>query len=222
MSAFVDPRIFAQLESLPVGERQRELASLFSLQRFGLDLEAAFHAAGNGLRVHGNGFIQLDLTERMRLHVWGDARIPRQSPESQIHNHTFGFTSHIMRGEIENRVYAPAMREPLAQDFLPHKAVVSHDADTKLVPSGAETALEVVRIETISEGLWYSMLPGEIHESVPHGVTVSIIVKDGPTLTQGGPSPTVYVPSGQEPDNVFDRYSAPPELLWRIIREAIQ
>ena len=54
-------------------------------------------------RVHGNGFIQLDLTDRRRLHVWGDHRIPRQSVPSTIHDHTFSFKSTIILGQLVHR-----------------------------------------------------------------------------------------------------------------------
>jgi hypothetical protein len=46
-------------------------------------------------RVHGNGFIQVDLTADTRLHVWGDKRIPRQNVYTPIHDHVFGFESTI-------------------------------------------------------------------------------------------------------------------------------
>ena len=47
-------------------------------------------------RVHGNGFIQVDLTHDTRLHVWGDKRIPRQNTYTPIHDHVFGFKSHLV------------------------------------------------------------------------------------------------------------------------------
>jgi hypothetical protein len=37
-------------------------------------------------RVHGNGFIQLDLPDGKRLHVW-DEDIPRQKVNTSMHDH---------------------------------------------------------------------------------------------------------------------------------------
>lgn len=64
----------------------------------------------------------------------------------------------------------------------------------------------------------YRMYPGEIHETVPEeGCAVSLIEKDGPTLSQGGPSTHIFVPIGVKPDNGFNRYSMSQADLWRIV-----
>ena len=74
-----------------------------------INLEAV-RASGSRPRVHGNGFIQLDLTERSRLHVWGDPRIPRQKVSTPIHDHVFGFTSTIIVGRLINVIYDVELR----------------------------------------------------------------------------------------------------------------
>lgn len=178
---------------------------------------------GNRPRVHGNGFIQLDLTPLVRLHVWGDERIPRQKSDTPIHDHTFGFTSYVLVGAIEQRVYCVSTSGLYERNFTPHQAIVRHGEDTVLSPIGERLALalDAKKSRIVRAGESYSMRPGEIHESRPIGLAVSVIVKDGPTLAQGGPSPTVFVRQGVEPDNEFDRYAADPRLLWQIIESAL-
>src|SRR3546814_6146607 len=69
-----------------------------------LDLKAVRERGGRP-RVHGNGFIQLDLTERGRLHIWGAPRIPRQKTATPIHDHVFGFESTVAVGRPVNLVF---------------------------------------------------------------------------------------------------------------------
>lgn len=182
---------------------------------------ALLQALGTRPRVHGNGFIQLDLTDRIRLHVWGDPRIPRQATETPVHDHAFGFTSYVLRGVLENKLYT---REPISLItplHQPHRAVARHGEDTRLEPTGNTVPLWVLASQFVGAGNSYAMRAREIHETIPHGVSLSVIVKDEPTVTYGGAPPTVYVPIGVVPDNAFDRYAASPELLWQIIAEAI-
>ncbi len=61
-------------------------------------------AQGKVPRVHGNGFIQLDLTDRTRLHVWHPS-VPRQKVATQIHDHVFSFESCCIVGRLINVVY---------------------------------------------------------------------------------------------------------------------
>jgi len=67
-------------------------------------------ADGGRPRVHGNGFVQLDLTERSRLHIWGDPRIPKQKVATPIHDHVFGFESTIIVGRVISLTYAVTPR----------------------------------------------------------------------------------------------------------------
>lgn len=189
---------------------------------------AVLKLAAGAPRVHGNGFVQIDLGPRVRLHVWGDPRIPKQAVDVPIHDHSFGFVSYVLVGALENVVYEMcALDDPrLAQVtfprvVVPHRATVRRGSDTALSPSGdPATKIFSSRRRIVRAGEHYEMRPADIHESIPHGVTVSIIFKDGPSLAQGGPAPLVYVPEGVEPDNVFDRHAVDQALLWRVVEDA--
>lgn len=189
-------------------------------QSLAAQIVAMLRAIGNRPRVHGNGFIQLDLSASTRLHVWGDPRIPRQAVETPRHNHQFGFVSSVLYGAIRQREYE-AVEDCFMGDYQPHTARVRHGEDTVLAPIGPLVNLKLTSERIIRAGESYSMRAGEIHESEPCGLSVSVIVKDAPSLAQGGVSPLVYVPFRTTPDNAFDRYATPAEDLWQIITETL-
>lgn len=170
-------------------------------------------------RVHGNGFIQLDLTARRRLHIWGDPRIPRQTVPSTIHDHTFTFSSRVYRGQIVHREITICRRQEGA--YRLYQAVTRHGEDTRLVAGDERYDALVTREHVLRAGATYDFAAGRFHETIAPWLCVTVIDKDGPTLAQGGPSPRVLVPYDLGPDNSFDRYQEKPDLLWEIIFEAL-
>lgn len=170
-------------------------------------------------RVHGNGFVQLDLDPRRRLHIFGDPEIPSQDVPSPIHDHTFGFTSYILKGSLTNLQIGFAELDEGHEwaTHMEHMAQVRDREDTILVPTGRSGRAYLERAEGFCAGECYHFRSRLFHETITHGPTVTVIEKDGPTLSQGGPSPRVLVPIGYEPDNSFNRYAVPEEDLWRII-----
>lgn len=171
-------------------------------------------------RVHGNGFVQLDLTERRRLHVWGDPRIPRQVVPSQIHDHTFSFRSRIVVGQLVHRTIS-VVKDP-AGGYDLYKAVVNHGEDTRLLKQPGRVSATITNECLIAAGEQYTFQATRFHETLAPWPCVTVIEKDGPTLSQGGPAPRVLVPARLEPDNTFDRYQTSPELLWQIIFENLE
>lgn len=204
-------------------------------------LLAQAHAAQHQPRVHGNGFIQLDLSDTARLHIWGHPDIPQQKTNTPIHDHMFAFSSLILRGAMTNAEYdiqwdgKEAFGDPkdlrdLRYELTPsrfptthtiYKAEVRDRQDTILKPTDYAVHLRAKSITTYTAGQSYTMEVGQIHESVVTGPTATIILKRGRTLAQGSASPSIFVPVGLEPDNGFHRYALPAERLWQIIHEVI-
>jgi hypothetical protein len=186
----------------------------------------AVRAMGNRPRVHGNGFIQLDLTERSRLHIWGDHRIPRQKVATSIHDHVFGFESTVIVGRVINVVYAVEAREH--GDYRVYVPKVREGEDTILKPTAMQVVADPIHVDMTdwrSSSRKYGIIMGEFHETVaPDGPAATIIIKDDLTQAQGNDKalPRVLCPIGLEPDNVFNRYDADPDLLWRIIEQTLQ
>lgn len=182
-------------------------------------------------RVHGNGFIQIDLDERRRLHVWGHPEIPRQKTWHPIHDHVFSFTSTVIVGRVVNVVYQPIERPhgdgryEMLQALPPVK---DGSQDTKLAPApvhdpahGKRFDLAVLRTDVVHADETYAMRRFEFHETIPVEPTITVMEKSGPTLAErpSGHRPYVAVPHGVEPDNEFDRDEHPRELLMQIFRE---
>ena len=193
-----------------------------------LDL-ATVRARGGRPRVHGNGFIQLDLTKRSRLHIFGDKRIPRQKVATPIHDHVFTFDSRVIVGRIINVVYnfIEKPKQSSTAEFRIHVSEVREDCDTILVPTNTYGSVSVAHAETVMAascmgGNKYTMPKFWFHDSVsPDGPTATIITKHDKTQAEGGGVPRILVPRGKEPDNEFNRYDADEDMLWHIIEETL-
>lgn len=179
---------------------------------------------GNRPRVHGNGFIQIDLTDRSRLHIWGDPRIPKQKVATPIHDHVFSFESICIVGRLINVNYATAIREWGTHTiYLPE---IREGEDTILKSSGIKVSPFGIGADLIMAGETsnriYNIEAGYFHETVATEPSATVITKDGPTQAQGAEvKPRVLVPVMMEPDNEFNRYDANEDLLWRITEDVL-
>lgn len=177
------------------------------------------HRDGRRPRVHGNGFIQLDLDERERVHVWGDRDIPRQRVPTPVHDHLFGFVSTVYVGAIMNTVYRLS---DVAPTHAVYEANIRRGEDTVLVRSGVEVRPVVVYAQTYHEGQCYFMDPYVFHETHVDAPAVTTIIKQDKTLAQRGgfgeERPRVLCRLGEEPDNDFRRDAYDERFLWEIIR----
>jgi hypothetical protein len=172
--------------------------------------------AGEEPRVHGNGFIQLDLPDGSRLHVWDDA-VPRQEVSSSIHDHAFGFNSTVICGKLVNIEYI------LHYHLNGFYAICTPQRregteDTKLMPTGQRANLTVLRMDTYTKGQSYHFEPLVFHDTQHDGLTATIMRKTERLQVE----PRVLVPFGTEPDNEFDRDSFDPGILWPIIDRALE
>ncbi len=198
-----------------------------------LDLSTdLYNLRGMGVipRVHGNGFIQIDLDDVRRLHIWGHPDIPHQKTYSPIHDHIFNFTSHILAGRMVNvnyelieredgnfNIYHPAVRNK-------EDTVLEQMDDKRYVIWPQATAVVCGDSSFMGFGRQYHMAAGVFHETFPTGPTATIIFKMGKTQAEGNDSvlPRVLVPRGVDPDNEFDRYGFDEDKLWDITFEVLK
>lgn len=175
-------------------------------------------------RVHGNGFIQVDLTDTTRLHVWGDKRIPRQNVYTPIHDHVFGFKSTLIVGRLFNVVYGYSSHQ--FGDYAVWEPKVTHRENTILERTNKRVRVFPIRTDLVEQNTAnrnYEMDPFIFHESFVTEPTVTIIQKWGVTQAEGNPiNPRVLTRFDQEPDNHFNRYDANPDVLWRIIERVLK
>ena len=179
-------------------------------------------------RVHPNGFLQIDLDSRRRMHIWGHPDIPRQIAYHPIHDHVFGFKSTVLVGRIVNVVYRPREVEGGRYSLYQCRPFENRGWGTELAPAGIDDRahdkryeMDVVRADMVHADESYSMKRFEFHESVPVQPSITVMEKDSPTLHENpnGPRPYVAVPERVEVDNEFKRDAYPRDMLMRIFME---
>lgn len=177
--------------------------------------------SGKVPRVHGNGFLQLDLNEdgSKRLHIWDDA-LPRQSTKSSIHDHVFELKSHIICGRlIHVEFQAETVLGKSSDLYNVYKAErVEGSNNTILGWTGQTVRLNETRRFLFTAGSTYNFPEYELHDSYHEGFTATIMKKIDAPGDYG--RPRVLVPYGQEPDNDFDREGFDPEELWPFVKKA--
>lgn len=182
-----------------------------------LQIERAL-AAGNQLRLHQNGFIQLDLPdEKSRLHVWSEELPKAQDPRTPIHNHRFCFKSKIIVGELTHQEYI----------WVPAERARDGDVVCRLYTGSGDYQNLVLAPEPYEGAVWeggtfiyqvgdeYHFQHGAYHDSWGKGLTATIMTK---TETDCIPYATVVVPLGEGgPDNDFRRDQYPQEVLMPFV-----
>ncbi|QPC91500.1 hypothetical protein [Mesorhizobium sp. INR15] len=171
---------------------------------------------GSGIRVHGNGFIQIDLPDNKRVNVWGHQGIPRQNQATQLHDHRFDFYSFVLRGAMCNAVYKayPQRIQPATHDV--YTPQVREGEDTVLVPLGESVRITPYHAHVVPVGESYRLPAGSIHETFVNQPTATLMLKGEPRNIPV----RVFCPIGKKPDNDFMRHAAMSEAaLWEIVRE---
>ncbi len=162
-------------------------------------------------RLHGNGFIQLDLDKGQRLHVWSDSLPQAQRIKTRVHDHKFGFHSEVILGTLLNFSYG----------FVPHHSgtmrvyspVPRKGEDTRLEPTDVRGMLVASGNKSIPMGSSYDFPLGAFHDTGWYGLTATIMTKTDECDVLA----RVLCSTDLEPDNDFDRYQWEPEMLWGVI-----
>lgn len=208
------------------------------LNMFGTLSELIAHAKETNSvpRIHGNGFIQLDIVGvhrdfSTRLHFWGHPRIPRQRVRTDIHDHVFSFASECLMGRLFN-IRWTILRHHGGR-YVVHTPQKRQGEDTALYPARSfsrpltpemwnDTNI-IHRVNTINPkidvletGAQYLMPAWEFHETYAPEPAITFVTK---LSTEPG-VPRILVPFGQEPDNDFNRYEAMHSAdIWHLIHE---
>lgn len=178
-------------------------------------------AAGHKPRVHGNGFIQLDLNDdgTKRLHVWHED-IPRQTVPTPIHDHVFSIRSTVLTGLLIHEELV-LTRGPEGTHWVCHAEQQPGTQNTILVPDDemGVVGLEVAQHLRLAPGSIYTFPAWHFHQTDHVGLTATIMDKINAPAEYG--RPRVLVPKDAEPDNDFHRDGHDEELLWRMIEAAL-
>ncbi len=174
-------------------------------------------------RVHPNGFIQLDLDEAHRLHVWHPGLPYRQRTYHSIHDHVFGFKSRVYSGQLVNVVYLLDRHSPTGRAYSVWHAVQTGPEESvlKQVPNKYTVTLIVDHLQVVSIGQTYIVDRSVLHENLFNEPTLTVIEKFDSTIYQDDlAAPRVLVPCGVQPDNDFRRDDVDVTVLWDLVHEA--
>lgn len=169
---------------------------------------------GEHFRVHGNGFIQVDMPEGLRVNIWGHPDIPRQVNSTQIHNHRFSFRSTILHGKLVNSTYEAFKRKVGTHDA--YRAVPRDGEDTEMVFDHSLWVIpkSIILIERMQV---YHLEKYVFHETFVNCPTVTLMQK---VDVDPDYEPFVLSPAGMPVDNEFSRYkSASVDDLRRITQQ---
>ncbi len=152
------------------------------------DLPGYLIRAGAVPRVHGNGFIQVDMTPESlnysapRYNFWHHTAIPRQIVNTNIHDHTYSSVSFILKGALAHSVFKSEPHRLDAYDlekevWTPELSLGS-DHDTELVQAGENQFLSLKHpVRYFTTGDHYFLRAEEIHRLEPMQPSVTCMFK---------------------------------------------
>jgi len=126
----------------------------------------------------GLGFIQVKLDAVHRLHAWVPDWPAIPGAETELHDHRYPFTSHVLKGCIEHDVFAIGPLQDRFEPGLWEVASVSCQPGSseapRLLGHAAATLLASVRV---GAGQSYALTPDAFHRARAHGPIVSLLVR---------------------------------------------
>jgi hypothetical protein len=176
---------------------------------------------GRKPRVHPNGFIQFDLEPGvLRLNIWPEQPIPGHPGRVHpIHNHSFDLHSVVLIGALTNVTYSLRQERWITPTHVLHQAQRINDHDSVIAPiSSGAGGLKVLKMDTYHPGQDYSLPRAWLHDSLPHGLTMTLMWSENPDPVY---APLIAVPVGVEPLNDYKRDGFDENLLWDIIEHAL-
>lgn len=173
------------------------------------------------ISLHGLGFIQVQLQGGQRLHVW-HPDLPRRKCflHSAIHNHRFGFESHVLVGRqinINYNVFSAKENDATHRLYL-HEGARTANGGRPWTPNAEVVMVEESR-DVIDAGWVYRMLPYDFHRTEPggDGRVATLMIKRG----EGSAGAMSSCRIGIEPDTDFDRFQISPAQLWTYVLDVL-
>lgn len=175
--------------------------------------------SGNVPRVHGNGFIQLDVpgSDVHRIHIWPEQKLQTQKVYTGIHNHKFSLKSKVLLGKLIHTQFEDLIEDENG-DYKIYKTVPRDREDKGLILASPHL-FKFTNPQTfqMTAGSEYEFMYGKFHDSNGSGLTVTLMEK---TTVNESIEVIVTCPKHREPDNEFNRYQFSEKVLWPIIEDA--
>ena len=166
---------------------------------------------GKNIRVHPNGFIQLDLEDGYRLHFFLDDAAYERFPHTPIHTHAFVLESRVLLGEVTNIEFE--VREDPQGSLSVYTAQNMESPLEKRV--GKTYSISGKKEQVVGIGEEYRVRVGIFHESLHKGDTVTVVrkIKEGMDVSMSCEI-DVLCKKEQEPSEAYDRKDIPEAVLW--------
>jgi hypothetical protein len=175
------------------------------------------------ITLHGLGFLQLQLAANMRLHVWHpDLPCRHCFVDSSVHDHRFGFTSHVLVGTQINHTFDVMVTSP-SGNASTHVAYLHEGARTRFGNRPWTPDFELMvneqRVETVPAGETYHMLPYVYHSTEPggDGRVATLMTK----VCEGARGAHSLCRVGIEPDADFDRKQLSAARMWEFVADVL-
>ncbi len=187
-------------------------------------MEIEFEKLKNGSykpRIHPNGFIQLDITENIRLHVWPKENLIKDNIRLPMHDHTFGFDSFVMNGSIGNKIFDITKDQNGTYNLYTVMPYVAIKKEGILEKSDGCYSLHETKQFWTNAGESYHMDPFVFHESqlkqdAEIAVTAIKILPFDKNM-----SARVLCPINETPIQSFQRDSIDQDTLWNYIEKGL-
>ncbi len=171
-------------------------------------------------RFHGNGFIQLYLSERKRLHIWSPNLPPIRSHNARIHDHRYDMISEILWGKLQHTTFDVCIMSTGNYDMiqLDGASEVRHKPGHILLDKYSR---EIKHQYCFAKGSSYSFNRHLFHDSAADTFTVTIMTKGAENSDSFA---RIIVPTGtKQPTHAFaPEYQPTQKLLWQEIEFACQ
>lgn len=145
-----------------------------------MDLPSLSSLQATGAIPHyfGLGFIQLKLDQERRLHFWTPDWPTIPGNDSEIHNHRYAFASTVLKGALDQVVYAMGKLHAIpvegAMEVMEVSCQQGSEETPVLVGYATPSALVAHRIET---GGSYTLLPDDFHVANAVGDTITMVMR---------------------------------------------
>lgn len=175
---------------------------------------------GNKPRFHGNGFAQLYLNDRQRLHVWDPTLAPLSDHNATIHDHIFDMKSTVLLGTIVHKVYDEGTFAGDHVGFDRYR--VDRELD-RLVLDRELVLYGLVGVYRMNVGSNYYFPHRRMHDTDWTGGHAATLMEKTKVWDL---EPWVLCPVGERPKNAFDldpAHAARNEkALWDVIDRAVE
>lgn len=183
---------------------------------------------GEQPRFHGNGFIQLYLSDRARLHIWTPSLPPLRSHNATIHTHRYDMESKVICGLLKHTTYdveqvTQAWRKPTCQII---QLTGASDPTGRKKPGEvlAGRCLHTVRHEYVmGAGSHYTFKQNLFHSSDNgyDGTTATVFKK---TSSNSPEFAKILLVGGEaQPTHAFDPATQPEqEAMWSVIEKLVK